>query len=97
MLPRSYYTKHLVFSWNSICSGRGLRDRLGAVNRCILSLAVGDLMSSTPFAVPLTPLVLTGTCVDAMALASPLVRPLVVPLVRGTAEGIMINNTENTE
>ncbi len=54
-------------------------------------------MSSTPFAVPLTPLVLTGTCVDAMFLAAPLVVPLVVPLVRGTAEGIMINNTEHTE
>jgi len=67
------------------------------VNRCILSLAVGDLMSSTPFAAPLTPLVLTGTCVDAMFLAAPLVVPLVVPLVRGTAEGIMINNTEHTE
>jgi len=54
-------------------------------------------MSSTPFAVPLTPLVLTGTWVDAMALASPLVRPLVRPFVRGTAEGIMINNTGITQ
>lgn len=72
-------------------------DRLGAVNRWILSLAVGDLMSSAPFAAPLMPLVLLGTCVDAMALASPLVRPLVVPFVRGTAEGIMINSAVDTE
>ena len=80
-----------------MCSGRGLRERLGAVNRCILSLAVGDLMSSALFALPLTPLLIAGACVDAMALASPLVRPPVVPFVRGTAEGIMINDTVNTE
>lgn len=58
-------------------------------------------MSSTPFAVPLVPLVLLGSCVDAMALASPLVRPLVrplvVPFVRGAAEGILVNNTVDTE
>lgn len=67
------------------------------MNRWILSLAVGDLMSSTLLAVPLVPLALTGTCIDAMALASPLVKPLVVPFVRGTAEGIMISNTIATE
>lgn len=50
-------------------------------------------MPSVPFAVPLTPLVLTGTCVDAIVLASPFVGAWVVPFERGTAEGMAISYT----
>ena len=92
----SHYTKHLVLSWKSKCPGRGLRDRLGAVKRCIRSLAVGDLVPSTPFAVPFVPLGLTGTCVVAIVLFSPFVRPLVVPFVIGTADGMLVSNAERT-
>ena len=64
------------------------------MKRCIRSLAVADLVLSTPFAVPLIPLGLTGTCVVAMVLFSPFVRPLVVPFVKGTAEGMLVSNAE---
>ena len=78
----SYYTKHRVLSWKSVCSARGLNGLLGATKRCILSLAVGPLGP-----LPFTPFVV-------VAIVSPLVGPWVLPLARGTAEGIIVSDRD---